>query len=72
MVDPVMNRIPVGDLDLDVNSFKKLSDFIQKKTGLSLSKSKGKDFKTIFSQLMVLSSCENIDQFYRAIIPICY
>jgi len=64
MVDAVMNRISVGDWDLDANSFKKLTDFFQKKIGLCLSKSKVEDLKNIISQLIVLSSCESFDQFY--------
>jgi len=59
-----MNPIPVGDWDLDAQSFKKLKGFIQKKIGLRLSTSKVEGLRTILPQLMVLSSCESFDQFY--------
>lgn len=64
MVYPVANRMTIGDWDLDDQSFKKLTDFVQKKIGLCLSTNKVEDLKAILSQLAVLSSCESFDQFY--------
>lgn len=64
MVDPVMNRRPIKDWDLDAQSFKKLTDFIQKKIGLCLSESKVEELRTVLSQLGLLSSYKDFDQFY--------
>lgn len=64
MVDPVANSMTVGDWDLDTQSLKKLTSFIEEKMGLRLSTSKVKDLRTILSKLVVLSSSESFDQFY--------
>jgi chemotaxis protein methyltransferase CheR len=64
MANPIKSHLARDQHDLEEAFFTKLIDFIQHKTGLCLCQNKIEDLKTILSQLITSSSCENADQFY--------